>query len=107
MFTTNADYRVGGASNLTQEPLVVLEGHASRLIPSLWASIDAYYDVGGATSIDGVERRNAANTLRLGVGMGLRIWSGDDLTLNYEGVVARPAGQPAAQEVSMTIRQVW
>lgn len=108
VFTTNADYRVGGASSLTQKPLVVLEGHASRnLIPSLWASIDAYYDVGGETSIDGVEQRNAADTLRLGVGMGLRIWSGGDLTLNYEGVVARPAGQPAAQEVSMTIRQAW
>ncbi len=108
VFTTNADYRVGGASSLSQKPLFVLEGHASRnLTPALWASIDAYYDVGGETSIDGVEQRNAADTLRLGVGMGLRIWSGGDLTLNYEGVVARPPGQPAAQEVSMTIRQVW
>jgi Putative MetA-pathway of phenol degradation len=108
VFTTNADYRVGGASSLTQKPLVVLEGHVSRnLIPSLWASIDTYYDVGGETSIDGVEQRNAADTLRLGVGIGWRIWSGGDLTVNYEGVVARPAGQPAAQEVSMTIRQVW
>jgi hypothetical protein len=108
VFTTNADYRVGGANSLCQKPLFLLDGHASRnLIPTLWVSADAYYNVGGETSIDSVNQRNAANTLRLGAGVGLKVWAGGDVTLNYERVVAEPAGQPDAQAVRMTIRQVW
>ena len=83
VFTTNPDYRVGGASSLTQKPLFLAEGHASRnLLPTLWVSADAYYNVGGETSIDGVNQDNAANTLRLGAGMGLNVWSTGDLILN-------------------------
>ena len=37
-----------------------------------------------------------ANTLRVGAGMGLRIWRGADLVLNYERVVAKPSGEPDA-----------
>jgi hypothetical protein len=48
IFTTNAGYRVGGATSLTQKPLFLVEGHASRnLIPALWVSADAYYNAGG------------------------------------------------------------
>lgn len=108
VFTTNADFRVGGASSLTQKPLFLVEGHASRnLIQALWVSADAYYSVGGETSIDGVGQGNAANTLRLGMGIGLGVWAGGDVILNYERVVAKPAGHPDAQAVRMTIRQVW
>jgi Putative MetA-pathway of phenol degradation len=108
VFTANTDYRVGGASTLTQKPLFLVEGHASRnLTSALWMSGDAYYNVGGETSIDGVEQRNGANTLRLGAGLGLGIWAGGDVILNYERVVAKPAGQPDSQTVRMTIRQVW
>ena len=37
-----------------------------------------------------------ANTLRVGAGVGLRIWRGADLVLNYELVVAKPSGEPNA-----------
>jgi hypothetical protein len=108
VFTTNADYRVGGATSLSQKPLFLLDAHASHnLITALWVSADAYYNLGGATSIDGVNQRNAANTLRLGAGVGWRVWAGGDVTLNYERVVTKPVGQPDAQAVRMTIRQVW
>jgi hypothetical protein len=108
IFTANGNYRVGGASTLTQKPLTLVEGHASRnLTPALWGSADAYYSIGGETSIDGVGQENAANTLRLGVGIGLSLWAGGDLIVNYERVVAKPVGQPDAQAVRMTIRQVW
>jgi hypothetical protein len=108
VFTTNPDYRVGGASSLTQKPLFLAEGHASRnLIPALWVSADAYYNVGGRTSIDSIDQDNAANTFRLGSGLGLNIWAGGDVVVNYERVVAKPGGQPDAQTVRVTIRQVW
>jgi hypothetical protein len=43
--------------------------------PAQWMSAGAYYHAGGETSIDGVEQRNAANTLRLG-GLGPGAWAG-------------------------------
>jgi Putative MetA-pathway of phenol degradation len=108
VFTTNSDYRVGGASSLSQKPLFVVEGHASRnLAPGFWMSVDAYYNVGGETSVDGVDQRDAANTLRLGGGMGLRVWPGGEAVLNYERVVAKPEGQPDAEAIRLTIRQLW
>lgn len=107
-FTANTDYRVGGAKSLIQKPLFLIEGHASRnLIPALWMAADAYYNVGGETSIDGVAQANAADTLRLGASLGLRLWAGGDLVVNYERVVAKPPGEPEAQAVRMTIRQLW
>ncbi len=66
-----------------------------------------YYNVGGETSIDGVGQRDAADTLRLGTGVGLKIWAGVDVILNYERVVAKPARQPDAQTIRMTIRRFW
>ena len=83
MFTTNPDYRVGGGSSLTQKPLFLVEGHASPgLLPALWVSADGYYNVGSETNVDGVSQNNGANTLRLGAGMGLNVWSTGDLILN-------------------------
>jgi hypothetical protein len=67
-------------------------------------SADAYYNVGGETSIDGVQQPDAASTLRLGGGMGLSLWSGADLIFSYE-VVGKPQRQPNAQTFRLTLRQ--
>jgi hypothetical protein len=107
-FTPNNDFQAGGASRLTQRPLLILEGHASRNItPRIWLSADAYYNVGGETSIDGMAQGNAANTLRLGGGMGAQLWPGGDLVLNAESVVAKPESEPSAWGVRLTLRQFW
>ena len=93
-FTDNNNYLVGGAQTLSQKPLLRLEEHLSRNVTdALWLSLDAFYNVGGETSIDGFGQDNMANTLRVGAGMGLRLWRGADLGLNYERVVAKPAGR--------------
>ena len=48
-----------------------MEEHVSHnLTDALWLSADAYYNVGGETSIDGISQDNMANTLRVGAGMG-------------------------------------
>jgi hypothetical protein len=107
-FTANNAFNAGGASRLTQQPLTVVEGHASRNItPRVWVSADAYYNVGGETTIDDVRQDNAANTLRLGAGMGATLWRGGDLVLNAESVVAKPASEPDAWGVRLTLRQFW
>ena len=107
-FTPNDAFRAGGSSSLTQLPLVIVEGHASRNIaPRIWLSADAYYNVGGETSIDGAPQGNAADTLRLGAGMGAQLWPGGDMVLNAEFVVAKPESEPNAWGVRLTLRQFW
>jgi hypothetical protein len=59
---------------LSQNPIFRVEEHLSHnLTDALWLSADAYYNVGGETSIDGTGQDNMANTLRVGAGLGLRI----------------------------------
>ena len=107
-FTPNDAFQAGNASRLTQRPLFIVEGHASRNItPRIWLSADAYYTAGGETSIDGVSQGNAADTLRLGAGMGARLWPGGDIVLNAESVVAKPESEPYAWGVRLTLRQFW
>ncbi len=108
VFTPNNAFQAGGANLLTQRPLFTLEGHASRNItPRIWLSADAYYNVGGETSIDHVPQDNAADTVSLGAGMGAQLWRGGDLVLNAESVVAKPASEPYAWGVRLTFRQFW
>ena len=108
VFTDNGSFLVNGAQTLTQRPLLRLEDHVSRnLTDALWLSADAYFNLGGETSIDGIDQDNMANTLRIGAGMGLRLWRGADMGLNYERVVAKPASEPYSQTVRLTVRQLW
>ena len=96
------------AQTLTQRPLLRLEEHLSRnATDALWLSADAYYNLGGGTSIDGIDQDNMANTLRIGAGMGMRLWRGADVGLNYERVVAKTASEPYSQTVRLTVRQLW
>jgi hypothetical protein len=107
-FSDNSNYLVNGAQTLSQKPILRLEEHMSRNVTDgFWLSVDAYYNLGGETSIDGIEQFNMANTLRIGGGAGLRLWRGADLALNYERVVAKPASEPYSQTVRFTLRQLW
>jgi Putative MetA-pathway of phenol degradation len=107
-FTPNNSFQAGDASRLTQNPLGIVEGHASRNItPRIWLSADAYYNIGGETSIDAIRQGNAADTLRLGAGIGARLWPGGDMVLNAESVVAKPESEPNAWGVRLTLRQFW
>ncbi len=71
IFSDNRNYLVNGAQTLSQKPILRLEEHLSRNVTdALWLSADAYYNLGGETSIDGIEQDNMANTLRIGGGNG-------------------------------------
>jgi Putative MetA-pathway of phenol degradation len=107
-FSDNDNYLVNGARTLSQQPILRVEEHVSRnLTDTLWLSADTYYNVGGETSIDGIAQDNTANTLRLGAGMGLRLWRGADMGLNCERVVAKPAREPESQTIRFILRQLW
>jgi hypothetical protein len=107
-FTDNNNYRVNGAQTLSQNPILRVEEHVSRNVTDrLWLSADAYYNVGGETNVDGLQQYNMANTLRIGAGMGLMLWSGAVLSLNYEAVVAKPAREPDSQAIRFALRLLW
>jgi hypothetical protein len=97
-----------GGSRLSQRPVLALEGHASRNLTSdFWVSLDAYYDLGGETFRNGVGRNDAANTVRLGAGVGVRTWKGGQIMLNYDRTVAKPNSQPDGQSFRLSVAQVW
>ena len=96
------------ATQTDQYPLFLFEGHASQNVTDkLWFSADAYYNVGGETRVSGEAQDNAADTLRLGVGAGIRLWSGAQLLLNYDQVVIKPNGQPTGTNFRLSLAQVW
>ncbi|MGM0661476.1 MAG: transporter, partial [Pseudomonadota bacterium] len=98
----------GAAGTLEQRPLYQIELHASRnLTPDFWLTADAYYDRGGETRLDGVGQDNAADTWRLGAGLGWRIPSVATVFLNYETTVSSPAGQPEGDTIRLTLAKVW
>ena len=62
LFTNNDNFLVNGAQTLSQTPILRVEGHARHnLTDAFWLSADAYYNVGGETSIDGIGHDNMAN----------------------------------------------
>ncbi len=100
--------RVGGASRLTQKPLFIVEGHASRnLYRWLWLSADAYTK--SAARPASMPSATTTPPTRSGsdLGMGVTAWPGGDVILNYDRVFAKPTGRPDAQAIPMTVRQVW
>jgi hypothetical protein len=96
------------ATNTEQSPLFLFEAHASRNVTErLWLSIDAYYNAGGETHVSGEPQDDAANTLRLGLGSGMRLWDGAQMMLNWGQVVTAPGGQPEGMNFRLSLAQVW
>ena len=94
-FTDNGNYRVNGAQTLSQKPILRLEEHFSRNVTdALWLSLDAFYNLGGETSIDGLGQDNMANTLRIGAGMGLRLWRAPTLASTTSASSPNPRANP-------------
>jgi hypothetical protein len=95
-------------ADVSQDPVYLLEAHVSRNINKrLWLSADAYWDWGGETTRNGIEQDDAVNTVRLGVGMGLRTWKGGQLMLNTERAVRENEGQSDTFGLRLSLAQVW
>ncbi len=48
-----------------------------------------------------------SNTLGVGAGMGLRLWRGAELIVNYEAVAPpKPSAEPDSQTARLTILQL-
>jgi hypothetical protein len=81
-FTNNNEFQ--GNKKLSQKPMLGISGHFSHDIGKrFWASAGSNYDLGGATSIDGVRQGNGVNGFRPRVAVSGR-FGGYRLTLSYE-----------------------
>jgi hypothetical protein len=108
VYGTSKLFSDNNATETSQDALFLFEGHASHNITDkIWLSVDSYYNVGGETRVSGVPQDNAADTLRLGVGAGIRLWKGAQLMLNYDQVVIKPDNQPDGRSVRLSLAQVW
>jgi hypothetical protein len=108
VYGTSKLFSDNNATETSQDALFLFEGHASHNITdNIWLSVDSYYNVGGETRVSGVPQDNAADTLRLGVGAGIRLWKGAQLMLNYDQVVIKPDNQPDGRSVRLSLAQIW
>ncbi|MFM7220021.1 MAG: transporter [Nodosilinea sp.] len=112
LFTSNgspAGQGLPGAAEFTaQDPLFKLEGHLTTdLGPKYFASLDAYYVTGGATSSNGVGNNNPMAWLGLGATLGGYLWPGGTLELIYGGVVAGNDNSPNGEQVRLWLLQVF
>ncbi len=72
------------ADKLEQKPLYALETHLTHDFSSrLWGSIDALYNIGGATTTDGVKSDTDTEKFALGFTLGTNLPHGFNLQLNY------------------------
>ena len=105
IFTDNGNYLVNGADAHTEAATAAQEHLSRNVTDALWLSADALQSR-RRDEHRWNEPDNMANTLRIGAGMGLRLWRGADMGLNYERVVAKPASEPYSQTVRLTVRQL-
>ena len=97
-----------GSSFTSQNPLFTLESHLSTdLGPKAFASLDAYYVNGGATSSNGVGNNNGQSWLGMGGTIGGYLWEGGTLSVSYGGVVAGNDNSPSGTQFNLYILQAF
>jgi hypothetical protein len=105
LYSDNDSYLVNGLQTLSQKPILRLEEHVA-ISPTPYGR-RGMHTTTLAEKAHRRDRAGMANTLRIGGGMGLRLWRGADLGVNYEGVVVKPISEPYSQTVRLTVRQLW
>ncbi len=112
-FTTNPDFWsrnsfYAGTRSQSQNPIGALEGHLSYdFKPKLWASLDANFWFGGATSVNGVQNSETYQTnSRLGGTFAVPITNHQSLKFSYSnGTYIRFGGN--YQNVSAAWQYSW
>ena len=86
-YTKNSDF--AGNSKLEQKPVFIFEGHVTQgLNQMLYLSADAFYKVGGETSLDGVDADNSMNGFALGGSLGAYFSENINIKLSYGSLLS-------------------
>jgi len=105
IFGDNED-AYGPASVASIAPIFGVEGHVTRNFGnSLWAGLDAFYETGGETSVDGVPLGDGLETVALGATLGLVLTPAVAMRLSYRELVY--SNQPEASGRSLEITSAF
>lgn len=106
LFGDNKDYH--GDSKLEQKPLYAIEGHYSYTINrALWVSLDATYNRGGESRIDGDWQDNKQENGLLGASLGFMLTPQFGGLLAYSDTVSERTGSPDVNTWTFRLQYVW
>jgi hypothetical protein len=106
LFGDNKDYH--GNSKLEQKPLYAIEGHYSYTINrALWVSLDATYNRGGESKIDGDWQDNKQENGLLGASLGFMLSPQFGGLVAYSDTVSERTGSPDVNTWTFRLQYVW
>lgn len=106
LFGDNKDYH--GDSKLEQKPLYAIEGHYSYTINrALWVSLDATYNHGGESKIDGDWQDNKQENGLLGASLGFMLSPQFGGLIAYNDTVSERTGSPDVNTWTFRLQYVW
>lgn len=106
LFGDNKDYH--GDSKLEQKPLYAIEGHYSYTINrALWVSLDATYNRGGESKIDGDWQDNKQENGLLGASLGFMLSPQFGGLIAYNDTVSERTGSPDVNTWTFRLQYVW
>ena len=106
LFGDNKDYH--GNNKLEQKPLYAIEGHYSYTINrALWVSLDATYNRGGESKIDGDWQDNKQENGLLGASLGFMLSPQFGGLIAYNDTVSERTGSPDVNTWTFRLQYVW
>ncbi|MHC2148577.1 transporter [Pseudomonas sp. 210_17 TE3656] len=106
LYGDNDDYQ--GNSKLEQDPLYAIEGHYSYTINrALWVSLDATWNKGGETKVDGVKQDNEQENTLLGASLGFMLSPQFGGLVAYSDTVSEQTGSPDVNTWTLRLQYLW
>lgn len=106
LFGKNDDYL--GDNKLEQKPLYAIEGHYSySLNRALWVGLDATYNTGGETKINGTNQDNKQENVLAGASMGFMLTPQFGGLVAYSDTVSERTGSPDVNTWTLRLQYVW
>lgn len=106
LYGDNDDYF--GNRKLEQKPLYAIESHYSYTINrALWVGLDAIYNTGGETKIDGTNQDNKQENTLVGATMGFMLSPQFGGLVAYTDTVSERTGSPDVNTWTVRLQYVW
>ncbi|MFK3971301.1 transporter [Pseudomonas sp. NPDC087358] len=106
LYGDNDDYF--GNRKLEQKPLYAIESHYSYTINrALWVGLDAIYNTGGETKIDGTNQENKQENTLVGATMGFMLSPQFGGLVAYTDTVSERTGSPDVNTWTVRLQYVW
>jgi hypothetical protein len=106
LYGKNNDYI--GDNKLEQKPLYALESHYSYSINrALWVGLDATYNTGGETKINGSDQDNKQENVIVGATMGFMLSPQFGGLIAYSDTVSERTGSPDVNTWTFRLQYVW